>query len=216
MPTNKNMKNLLKASEAACHSDTQHLVLSVTADGQVHASGTDNLVTGIIEDAELFSKIKDCIRSKVTEQFVGYATTHELAYAPLPCSPLSAEWKEQGNGDIRGVLSAMLVTAGFGRGKGDRKLGVGPAPLGWPAGVSWANFKGSTRSGLKVAEVTDIIVSMLQAAGLSPDTHVKPTEEAIAEMTEEDVVEELMVEVASPTKETKKCSGRLKRKFGSV
>ena len=50
MPTNKNMKKLLKASEAASHTDTQHLVLSVSAEGRVHASGTDNLVTGIIGD----------------------------------------------------------------------------------------------------------------------------------------------------------------------
>ena len=145
---------------------------------------------------------------------------YELAYAPLPCSPFSAEWKEQGNGIIRGVLSAMLVTAGYGRGKGDRKLGVAPAPVGWPASVSWANYKGSTRSGLKVSEVTEIIVSMLQAAGLSPETHVKPSVELEApEMTEadaEEFIEEFVVEVASETKENKKCSGGLKRKFGSV
>jgi hypothetical protein len=224
MPTNKKMKKLLKASEAASHTDTQHVVLSVYAEGRVHASGTDDLVTGLIGDEELFSKVKTCIRSKVTEQPVGYATTHELAYAPLPCSPFSADWKEQGNGIIRGVLSAMLVTAGYGRGKGDRKLGVGPAPVGWPTGIDWAEFKGSTRSGLKVAAVTDIIVSMFQAAGLSPETHVKPTGEA-TRMTEaaaedifEDIIEEFVVQVAPQTngENAKKCSGGLKRKFGSV
>ena len=184
------------------------------------ASGTDNLVTGLIGDEELFSKIKTCIISKVTEQPVGYATTHELAYAPLPCSPFSADWKEQGNGIIRGVLSAMLVTAGYGKGKGDRKLGVGPAPVGWPAGIDWAEFKGSTISGLKVGAVTDIIVSMFQAAGLSSETHVKPTGEP-TEMTEdvaEDIIEEFVVQVAPQTnlENAKKCSGGLKRKFGSV
>ena len=48
MPTNKNMKKLLKASEAACHTGPQHVVLSVSAEGRVHASGTDNLLTGTI------------------------------------------------------------------------------------------------------------------------------------------------------------------------
>ena len=68
----------------------------------------------------------------------------------------------------------MLVCAGYGRGKGDKKLGVGPAPVGWPAQADWPNFKGSTRSGLKITEVTRIIISMFQAAGFSTETHVKP------------------------------------------
>ena len=41
----------------------------------------------------MFTKIKNCIRSNVTVQPVVYTTTHELAYAPLPCSPSSADWK---------------------------------------------------------------------------------------------------------------------------
>ena len=50
---------------------------------------TDRLVNGIIGDAERFSKIKDSIRSKVTEMPEEYA--YELAYAPLPCSSSSAD-----------------------------------------------------------------------------------------------------------------------------
>ena len=68
----------------------------------------------------------------------------------------------------------MLSEAGFGRGKDARKLGVGLPPLGWPADIEWGNFKGSTRSGLKISAVTDIILSMLQAAGINHKTDVKP------------------------------------------
>ena len=38
--------------------------------------------------------------------------------------------------------------------------------------LEWSNFKWSTRSGLKIAAVTDIIISMLQAAGINSGTHV--------------------------------------------
>ena len=45
------------------------------------------------------------------------------------------EWV--GDGGIIGESSAMLVTARYGRSKGDRKLGVGTAWVGWPAGIGW-------------------------------------------------------------------------------
>ena len=64
---------------------------------------------------------------------------------------------------IRVILIDMLSTAGFGRGKEARKLGVGLPLVGWPTGIEWSNFKGSARSGLKIAAVTDIIISILQA-----------------------------------------------------
>ena len=38
---------------------------------------------------------------------------------------------------IRGVLTAMLVTEQYGRGKVDHKVGVGSAPVGWPAETAW-------------------------------------------------------------------------------
>ena len=60
----------------------------------------------------------------MTEEAVGYATTLALAYAPLPCSPSSAGWKELGNCVIRDILRDMLSEAGFGRGKEAWKLGV--------------------------------------------------------------------------------------------
>ena len=115
----------------------------------------------------------------------------------------------------------MLVCAGYGRGKGDKKLGVSPAPVGWPAQADWPNFKGSTRSGLKIAAVTEIIVSMLQASCFSAETHVKPAAPASSvddDSGPDEAIQEYVVDVVQPSDGDKKgtCSGGLKRKFGSV
>ena len=67
MPTDKKMKSLLQASEAACQSTTQHIFLLVFADGRVLASETDNLVTGLVSDVELYKKVKACLGSHVAE-----------------------------------------------------------------------------------------------------------------------------------------------------
>ena len=63
---------------------------------------------------------------------------------------------------IRGIVRYMLSESGFDWGTEVRKLGL----------ACWSNFKWSTRSGLKIAAVTDIIISMLQAAGINSETHV--------------------------------------------
>ena len=88
MPTK--LQKLLQASEAANAIDSQHILLSISADGKVSAAGSDSLVTGMVSDIELYNKLKDCIKNHVSWEAVGYATTHTLAYAPLPCSPSSA------------------------------------------------------------------------------------------------------------------------------
>ena len=112
MSANKKLKNLLQASEAVSHSSTcQHIVLSVSSDGKVHAAGSDNLVTGLVSDVELYRKAKACIKSHATEESDGYATTH----THLPCSPSSAGWKQLGTHTVRGILKDMLVCAGYGR-----------------------------------------------------------------------------------------------------
>jgi hypothetical protein len=61
MPTDKKMKSLLQASESACQSTTQHILLSVSAGGRVLASGTDKLLTGLVSDVELYNKVKACL-----------------------------------------------------------------------------------------------------------------------------------------------------------
>ena len=58
----------------------------MSSDGKVHAAGSDNLVTGMVSDVELYRKAKACIKSHATEESDGYATTHALAYPHLPCS----------------------------------------------------------------------------------------------------------------------------------
>ena len=137
----------------------------MSSDEKVHAAGSDNLVTGMVSDVELYRKAKACIKSHATEESDGYATTHAhaLAYPHLPCSPSSTGWKQLGTHTVRGILKDMLVCAGYGRGKGRRSLVLALPPVGWPAEADWATFKGSTRSGLKVAEVTGIIASMFQS-----------------------------------------------------
>ena len=54
MPTKK-LQKLLQASEAADDRKTQHILLSIPADGKVSAAGSDSLVTGMVSDVELYS-----------------------------------------------------------------------------------------------------------------------------------------------------------------
>ena len=83
---------------------------SLNKDGKDVASGTGRLVTGLVEDAELFEKFKVCIQSNMAGEgeAVGYVTTHAIAYSPLPCSPFSLKWKELKNPVIRKILREML------------------------------------------------------------------------------------------------------------
>ena len=49
MPTKK-LQKLLQASEAANDRDTQHILLSIPADGKVSAAGSDSLVTCMVSE----------------------------------------------------------------------------------------------------------------------------------------------------------------------
>ena len=77
---------------------------------------------------------------------MGYATTHALTYAPLPCSQSSAGWKELGTCVVRGILRDTLSARGFYRRKEDRKIGLGPPPVGCDIDIELSNCKGTTRS----------------------------------------------------------------------
>ena len=46
------LQKLLQLSEAANDRDTQHILLSISADHKVNAAGSDTLVTGMVSDAE--------------------------------------------------------------------------------------------------------------------------------------------------------------------
>merc|ERR1719153_1421711 len=89
-------------------------------------------------------------------------------------SPYSPDWKMLGSA-MATLLTKMLRTAGS-RGSGKKgKLGVGSPPAGWPDDIlPWSRYNGSTRSRLTSLQVTSIIISMLKAAGVNPETHVLP------------------------------------------
>ena len=70
MPRKKHQE-LLQASEAANDRDTQHILLSIPADGKVSAAGSDSLVTGMVSDVELYKKVKDYIKCHVTDEAAG-------------------------------------------------------------------------------------------------------------------------------------------------
>ena len=73
--------------------------------------------------------------------------------------------------------------------------GVGPAPVGWPATISWEGFTGTTRSKLTSHQITEIIISMMTAAGIDPDKHVVPVVNAVEVVVVpmENVVEAVVV-----------------------
>ena len=90
---------------------------------------------------------------------------------------------------------------GYGGG-GTRKVsGVGPSPPGWPEHIiPWADYKGATKSHLSSGQVTEIIVTLLQAAQIDPATHVRenivPVEgEPDENDNNREEIEELLVDV---------------------
>jgi len=114
-------------------------------------------------------------KSEESEEYPLSADKNTMSYDLLPCSPYSPDWKMLGSAMVRTMLTKMLGTARF-RGSGkEGKLGVGYPPAGWPDDIlPWSRYKGSTRSRLSFPQVTSIIISMLKAAGVDPETHVMP------------------------------------------
>ena len=174
MATNNPSKKLLNASAQASGKGVHHLLLMVTENGEFRVPGSEDIAVAVYEDTEFFNQLQNKV--KENSQALNDATKHmkifQMVYDPLPCSPYSPEWK--GTRFIRGVFRKIMARAGYGKAGHKRTLGVGPAPLGWPADIDWANFKGSTNSGLLVNDITRIIISMLEAAGYDPATHVLP------------------------------------------
>ena len=171
----KNLKKLVKASSIAVEAGIQHVMFSVTADGRYQFSGSDNFVNALLEKEELFTQIRATLLQNVSTGVVSHASFTDLLYDPLPCSPFCAQWK--GSARIRKILTKMLATAGYGGRAGrNKQLGVGPAPFGWPAPISWVGFSGATRSHLSIDQITQVIVSMLEAAGYNPATHLRQRE----------------------------------------
>ena len=91
----------------------------------------------------------------------------------------------------------MLIHLGYGGGghtapgQTTKKLGKGAPPNGWPHHIiPWVEFHGATRSKLTVDQVTEMIVFMMRAVNIDPETHIKsPGDKEDAEETEEAIVE---------------------------
>jgi hypothetical protein len=180
MASEKSIAKLFKSSANASQSQVQHIVLTVNADGKVLAAGSHNMIAAFVGNPNVFEHVKTTMRSSCSQEPILHANTHQLDYPPLPFPPSSPKW----NGVVRGVLTKMLVTAGYGRHK--LKLGEGIPPVGWPVNIDWSEFIGSTRSKLWHGDITLIVTSMLEAAGYDPNNHI----EAPAPEEEEDIVEE--------------------------
>ena len=80
---------------------------------------------------------------------------------------------------------------------------VVPTTYVWPVHIiPWADYKGATKSHLSSGQVTEMIVSLLVAAGIDPATHVRVQHDAEVEDHQPDendnnrvVIEEQLVEV---------------------
>ena len=176
--SDKSLAKLLKASEQASHDQLQHLLVVLTPDGRVQVIGSANIVGCVTENTELYQALHSTMLDNMQTSGDTITPSRVIDYPLLPCSPFSPQWK--GSAMIRGVLSKMLLSVGYGKSGRNRKLGVGTPPLGWPLHIPWANFSGSTRSKHPTSskDVTDIIISLLQAANIDPDTHVKQIQES--------------------------------------
>ena len=91
---------------------------------------------------------------------------------------------------IRGVLTKMLARIGYGGWGTKKRLGVGNPPLGWPENISWNDFSGATRSKLSSTQISGIIISMIEAAGLDPATHIHEPQDDMTNEEEEDEQED--------------------------
>ena len=73
---------------------------------------------------------------------------------------------------------------------------VVPTTYVWPAHIiPWADYKGATKSHLSSGQVTEIIVSLLVAAGLDPTTHVRVQHDAEVEDHQPDENDNNRVEI---------------------
>ena len=135
---NNARKKLLKAStEASEKGGVQHVLAIVKADGSLDMSGSDNIVSAILNNVSFYQNLKDILTT--SRQNTGnILPSHMLSFPLLPCYPYANEWK--GSKRMQGVLDSYLTAAGYGKYR--HKLGQGVAPPGWPVDVPWAGYTG--------------------------------------------------------------------------
>ena len=158
----------MKASAEAAKKGVQHFLIIVKSDGSFSTCGSDNSLKAVVNNQHVYNELKDIISANLQDED-SVVPVNLLTYPYLPCSPFSNSWK--GSGMIRRVLDSMVTSAGYG--KYGKTLGQGSPPLGWPEDISWTSYAGASRSGLSNLQLTHIIVSMLTAAGIDPEHHVK-------------------------------------------
>ena len=78
MSANKKAKALIQASSKTCDKENQHILLSLSPEGDVTVSGSDNLVSSLISNIELFSKVKDCMRNNLTQESVIHSVAQNV------------------------------------------------------------------------------------------------------------------------------------------
>ena len=174
--SDKEMVKLVRASDKAAKAKVQHIMLAITADGQVHLNGSTNLIQGITDQPGLFDMLKTNMKANQLEEGSDITPTGSLVYPLLPCSPYSNEWP--GSKKVRNILTSMLTRGGYSKNGRNQALGSGVAPPGWPENViPWANYKGACRSGLTSLQITDIIIQLLRGVDLDENTHVQQQEQ---------------------------------------
>ena len=173
--SNKECQKLIKASDEAVGKNVQHILVVLKSDRSIAISGSNNTVQAVLQNANLYASLQDTITNSIQENGQRLEPCKVYSYSPLPFSPYSPEWK--GSGMMRKVLDDMVTTAGYG--KYGSKLGQGTPPLGWPVdSVPWEGYTGAGRPNantnkcLSNQQMTQTIISMLQAAQLDPATHV--------------------------------------------
>ena len=173
---------LLKASRDSSNKNVQHLLAVIKPDGSISFSGSDNILHAIITNAEVYTNLQNTINAN--RQMEGTPVSHleVVTYPYLPCSPYSKSFK--GSAMIRKALDSVVTTAGYG--KYGKKLGQGEPPRGWPDEIRWEGYAGASASRLTNVQMKQVIISMYEAVGIDPATHVKPDDREPEPETEDE------------------------------
>ena len=163
----KFLKKLKKVSEGAIKSNIKHSVLVVSDDSKVHIEGSNNLVSAIIENEEVYESLKTITLDENNNESGRY-----FVFDRLPFPPSSPMWKRSSM--IRSTLSKMLKKMGLDFCGSKKVHGQGSPPKGWPDSViPWSDFKGPSKSHLNNQQLTRIIIEILKAHGIDPETLVE-------------------------------------------
>ena len=168
-----NRIKLVNASKKANDKKIQHVLITLSSDGRIHFNGSTNLVANLKNDRNFKNYLEKNLRENFSLE--ENAPPEEVtSYPLLPCVVGSSEWKTLPIDKFRSHLTMMLNSTGIVRSGKRKSHGAVKEPKGWPNSiVPWSSFKGASRSALKKTEIADIIVKLLEAAGIDPANHVE-------------------------------------------